>query len=388
MDDMHERRWLIALHLTPGLGAVRIARLVRALGSAAAAWGASASVLAGMPGIGPRLAARIVCGRDGVDVDRELHRAAMRGARVLTWLDAGYPVGLRELRDAPPVVYLRGAWTGGAEPAVAIVGTRRASVYGLGIASALGEVLGGAGVVVISGLARGIDRAAHAGALRAGGATVGVLGCGVDVMYPGEHRSLMEAMQHAGGVMAELPMGTQPRAQQFPPRNRLISGLARAVVVVEGDVDSGAVITARYAIGQGHQVFAVPGSVHARSSRGPHRLLAEGARILERPEEVLAALGLHGPQHALADGPPPGGALSVGGAEARILAVLDDQPLHIDGIASRAGLGAAEAAGALGALEVRGLVQGFPGKNYARRTTLGPIREDAGGATWPSRSSS
>ncbi len=401
MDDVRERRCLIALHLTPALGAVRIARLVRALGSAASVWEAPEPALARVAGIGPRLAALIVSGRRRADVDGELHRAAVRGVRVLTWLDEGYPAPLRELRDAPPVVYVRGAWAvgsparasacgsgeSGTPPAVAVVGTRRASAYGLGIAEALGEVLGGAGVVVVSGLARGVDRAAHGGALRAGGVTVGVVGCGVDVVYPADHRSLMEAMQHRGGVASELPMGTPPRAQQFPPRNRLISGLAQAVVVVEGDVDSGAVITARYAAAQGRQVFAVPGSVHARVSRGPHRLLAQGARILGRPEDLLEALGLQGRSR----GHPRTGALP--GAEARIMGVLEDQMLHIDAVAARAGLSAAEAAGALCALEVRGLVRRLPGHYYARRTTAGygqdnaPSRGQAGGAAWPNHSS-
>ncbi len=294
MDDARERRCLIALHLTPPLGAVRIARLVNTLGSAAAACEASEAQLAAVPGITPRVAAFMVKWRGSVDVDRALARAAACGARMVTWLDESYPAPLRELRDAPPVIYLRGAWSGGPQPAVAVVGTRRASAYGLGVATALGEMLGRVGAVVVSGLARGIDRAAHEGALRAGGATVGVLGCGVDVTYPAEHRSLMEAMQRAGAVVAEVPLGTPPRVQQFPRRNRLISGLARAVVVVEGDVESGAMITARYAKAQGRQVFAVPGSVHARQSRGPHRLLAEGARILAQPDDLLAVLGLPG----------------------------------------------------------------------------------------------
>ncbi len=380
MDDAGERRCLIALHLTPALGPVRIARLVRAMGSAAAVWEAPEPALARVAGIGPRLAASIVRERTRVDVDRELHRAAVRGVRVLTWLDEGYPAPLRELRDAPPVVYVRGAWAAGG-PAVAVVGTRRASAYGLGIAEALGEVLGGAGAVVVSGLARGVDRAVHGGALRAGGVTVGVLGCGVDVVYPAEHRSLMEAMQHRGAVASELPMGTPPRAQQFPPRNRLISGLAQAVVVVEGDVDSGAVITARYAAAQGRQVFAVPGSVYARASRGSHRLLAQGARILDRPEDLLGALGLQGRSR----GRPHTGALP--GAEARIMGVLEDQMLHIDAVAARAGLSAAAAAGALCALEVRGLVRQFPGHYYARRTAAGYRQDDAGGAPWPNHSS-
>lgn len=405
MDDAHERRCLIALHLTPALGAVRIARLVRAFGSAAAACEASDMELAAVPGMSPRVAALAVGWRDRTDVDGELARARACGARVATWCDPDYPAALRDLEDAPPVVYLRGAWSGGPAPAVAVVGTRRASRYGLGIASALGGILGTAGAVVVSGLARGIDRAAHAGALRAGAVTVGVLGCGVDVAYPAEHRSLMEAMRREGAVMAEVPLGSAPRVQQFPRRNRLISGLARAVVVVEGDVDSGAMITARFAMAQGRQVFAVPGSVYTRSSRGPHWLLAQGARILGQPDDLLAALGLAkvprpsaaagtggtgtgGPRSAAV--PPDGAPVAAGRGKAdpavRILAILDESGVHIDAIAARTGLSAAEAARTLSALVVRGLARQLPGQHYAQRPVSGTLQDDVGGSAWPNHS--
>jgi DNA processing protein len=383
MNDADERRCLIALHLVPAIGAVRMRRLVSTLGSAAAACGASQATLATVPGIGPRLAARIVSRCRAAEADRELRRAEAVGARVVTWVDPDYPRGLRPLRDAPPVLYLRGGWSEGAEPAVAVVGTRRASAYGLGVARALGELLGSAGVVVVSGLARGIDREAHAGALRAGGMTVGVLGCGVDVVYPGEHRSLMEAMMQRGAVVAEVPLGTRPRPQQFPPRNRLISGLARLVVVVEGAEDSGALITARYARSQGRQVYAVPGSVFAPGSRGPHRLLSEGAQILHTPDSLLAALGLP-PARRRAERTE-----DLGPEEARVFALLAEEAVHIDEVITRAGLSPAQVLSALATLEVRGLIRQFPGKNFARQGVVeGTVRTDAGGDAWPSHSSS
>jgi DNA processing protein len=326
---------------------------------------------------------------------------------LLTWFDAAYPAALRTLRDAPPVIYVRGPWSDGPKPVVAIVGTRRASAYGLAIADALGEVLARAGVVVVSGLALGIDGAAHAAVLRTDGVTVGVLGCGVDVTYPAEHRLLMEAMQQRGAVIAEAPMGMRPRKQQFPQRNRLISGLARAVVVVEGDVDSGALITARCGLAQGRQVFAVPGRVHDRTSRGPHRLITQGAKILVTPSDLFEALDLP-PVAALSqlDGspgrvatranPPQCGALQggvartdvastppvdgmmqgarrrevrapdPGGPEARVLAAMEDATLHIDDLTARAGLRSAEVTAVLAGLEIRGLVRQFPGKRFAR----------------------
>ena len=364
MDD--ERRSLIALHLTPSLGPRRIARLTRTFGSAEAAWYAPEPALRAVPGIGLHLAAVIVRMRASVDVDHELRRAERAGARVVTWLDTDYPARLRRLPDAPPVLYVRGALPDASAPAVAIVGTRRASPYGLGVAGALAEAVASVRGVVASGLARGIDAAAHAAALRAGGVTVGVLGCGADVAYPPELSPLMEAVRRQGAVVTELPMGTRPRPHQFPPRNRLVSGLSDAVVVVEGDVDSGAMITARFAASQGRPIFAVPGSVLVRSSRGPHRLLSEGARILARPEDILGALGLSRakPRAPGADSGRP--SAPIGALEARVLAVLGGDALHIDSIAAEIGCGIAATAGALLALEVRGAVRQFPGKRFAR----------------------
>jgi len=357
---------LIALSLAPALGPVRIGRLMRAFGSAREAWRASAAALAAVEGIGARVAALIAAGRGSVDVDRVLRRADAAGARVLTWLDDAYPSAWRDLRDAPPVVYVRGRWAADA-PAVAVVGTRRATPYGLGIAGTLGESLGASGAVVVSGLARGVDGAAHAGTLRAGGVTVGVLAGGVDVVYPPEHRSLIEAMQARGAVVSEAPIGAHPDRRQFARRNRLISGLARAVIVVEGDVDSGALITARYARAQGRPVFAVPGNVYAGPSRGPNRLLAEGAGVISAPAEAARVLGLPVPAQPVRNVTPRPPA----SVPARVLVALGDEFVHIDDVVARSGLGTAQVAAALAVLEIDGLVQRGAGQRFAR---AGPAR--------------
>jgi DNA processing protein len=358
---------------------------MQALGSAQDMFRAREMALAAVPGIGPRLAAHIARWRATVRVDTESCRAATAGARVLTWLDAGYPERLRELHDAPPVVYLCGRWEGVRGPAVAIVGTRRPSSYGVNVAAGLEAALGRAGVIVVSGLARGIDRAAHEGALRAGGVTVAVLGCGVDVVYPPEHGTLMETMLTRGGVVSEVPMRMPPRPQQFPLRNRLVSALADAVVVVEGGVDSGSLITARHGAAQGRPVYAVPGSVFAPTSQGPHRLLAQGARLLHDPQDLLERLGV--PQAA---GPAGSRAERLSEAEACVLAVLDDSPAHIDRVIERSGLGAGQVAGALATLEVRGLVQQSPGKQFARWSVFKDAQwqQHPGGDSWPNHSSS
>ena len=365
--------------MIPALGPVRIARLMRAFGAASDVLHAGEQDLAAVQGIGAGLAATIVARRTEVDVRDEIRRATAVGARILTRLDAGYPARLRELPDAPPVVYVRGRWEGSAGRTVAIVGTRRPSGYGLDVAGSLGEVLGEAGVVVISGLARGIDQAAHAGALRRGGTTVAVLGCGVDVVYPREHRPLMEAMLARGGVVSEVPMGVPPAPQRFPLRNRLISGLADAVVVVEGGVDSGSLITARHAAVQQRPVYAVPGSVFAPTSRGPHHLLATGASVLQSPDDLLERLGLTAPA-----GSGEGTAAALDGDETRVLESLDEEPRHVDDIIERAGIGAGRALAALVTLEVRGLVRRRTGQRFARRSAFD--RLGSGGDTWSNHS--
>lgn len=241
---------------------------------------------------------------------------------------------------------------------------------------------------MISGLARGIDQAAHGGALRGGGTTLAVLGCGVDVVYPPEHRHLMEAMLTNGAVVSEVPMGVPPAPQRFPLRNRLISGLAEAVVVVEGGVDSGSLITARHAARQGRAVYAVPGSVFAATSRGPHHLLATGAAVLQGPDDLLERLGLRpsGRRAERAAGGtfPAGTGPALGEHEARVLQALDDKLRHVDEVIERAGLDAGPVLAALVTLEVRGLVRRGAGQRVARRSAFG--RPDSGGDTWPSHS--
>jgi DNA processing protein len=385
-----EHRCLVALSLVPGLGPVRIARLIEHFGSIGAAWLAPESALRDVRGIGRAGAAAIAAARGADGVDRTLRRAAACGARIVTWLDAAYPVRLRGIPASPPVVYIRGAWRDD-RPAVAIVGTRRATPYGAGVAERLAAALAARDVIVVSGLARGIDGAAHRAVVRSGGSTVGVLGCGVDVVYPPEHRSLMEAMMTGGALVAEAPMGTSPGPGLFPARNRLISGLADAVVVVEGDTDSGAMITARRAMGQGRPVFAVPGSVYAPGSRGPHRLLAAGARVLATPDDVLAVLdgpAAAGPRSGEPAGGPPepdrrvhrrrlGG---ISSAERRVLAAVDPgEARSIDRLADAAGMGVAAVAAALVALEVQGAVRRVAGGLYVRNAAAG---EMTGGTEW------
>ena len=285
--------------------------------------------------------------------------------RVIRREDAGYPSALRTLPDAPPVLYVRGEVRPSDAVAVAVVGARRATPYGVAVAEWLGAELVRAGVVVVSGLARGIDAAAHRGAIQAGGRTIAVLGCGPDIAYPPEHAGLLARIIDSGAVLTEFPPGTPPLKHQFPKRNRIISGLSLGVVVVEGRADSGALITADCALAQGREVFAVPGGIFAATSVLPHRLLQQGAKLVTGVEDILEELRLPPP-------PPKAAAPArLEEREAAVFAQLTFDPLHIDALARRCGLPAAEVGRALVGLELRGLARALAGQRYVRATAAG-----------------
>jgi DNA processing protein len=290
--------------------------------------------------------------------------ARERGVAVLTLDDPSYPALLRTIADPPPVLFLRGLLD--ASPAVAIVGSRRATPYGLAAAARLAADLAMVGVTVVSGLARGIDAAAHQGALDGGGRTVAVLGCGPDVTYPPEHAGLASAIAGAGALVSEFAPGTPPLRGHFPRRNRIISGLALGVIVVEGMEDSGALVTADYALNQGREVFAVPGSIFSRGSRAPHDLLRQGARVVENAADVVQELRLAASPAPSCDAPevrdPVAGAL---------LDLLDEGPRSCDDLVAASGRGAGEVAAALSMLEVRGLIQTLPGQMVMRTPAPG-----------------
>jgi DNA processing protein len=276
--------------------------------------------------------------------------AALRraGAVAVPFLSRAYPARLAQLADPAPLLLVRGDVTALSAPGVAIVGSRAATVYGLGVARDLGAALGAAGVVVVSGLARGIDAAAHEGALAAGGRTVAVLPCGPDRVYPRSHRGLAERIAGSGAVVTEMPVGVEPRRSFFALRNRLISGMADGLVVVEARVPSGSLLTAAHAANQGIDVFAVPGPISAPTSAGPNRLLRDGAWVLLEPGDVLdvLALGDRGRAAAPAPGPPP----------SAVLEALAGGPLTRDGLARRLELRPEQLAPELLELELSGRV--------------------------------
>ena len=309
--------------------------------------------------------------------EEERCAAIQAGCAVVTQADAGYPAPLRQIYDPPSVLYMKGRWSEHDRIAVAIVGSRQASRYGEQTAGHLAYELALRGVTVVSGLARGIDAAAHWGALKAAGRTLAVLGNGLSSIYPPEHRELAEAVAQHGAVISEYPMRMAPFAQNFPRRNRLISGLSLGVVVVEASAKSGALITADQALEQGREVFAVPGKVDSLTSEGTHQLLKQGAKLVTGVEDILEELRLS-PVEAVSRGQTPSGEAKESGrgltpfhatAEERLmLAQLSaDEPCDIDELVATTGLPASACAATLLGLEVKRLVTQLPGKRFVTR---------------------
>jgi DNA processing protein len=297
------------------------------------------------------------------DAAAAIARADAAGITPIVWSDAAYPIALTTIADPPAVLWIRGQADALNAAAVAIVGSRAASPYGLSVAQQLAGDLAACGLVIVSGLARGIDSAAHRGALGAGGVTVAVLGSGVDVMYPPEHAPLAREIEQNGAVTSELAPGTAPRQMFFPRRNRIISGLARAVVVIEAGDRSGSLITARCALEQGREVLAVPGNVLSGRNRGAHGLLRDGAKIVESADDILEELGM------ARQGRPPAGATGVktqGAADPVLDCLIPGEPSDLDTIAERSGLSTARLLPRLFELELQGAVARIGGGRFVR----------------------
>lgn len=340
-----------------GLSPRLVRRLVARFGSAGAALRANPAAVAAVPGVGDARASLLAAAPSREEAERDLARAQAAGASVLAEGHAAWPASFAELPDPPPLLYVRG------EPAflslrgVAIVGSRRASAYGTAQARRIASELAATGIPVISGLARGIDAAAHRGALDAGGVTIGVLGGGLAKFYPAENLPLAREMAAGrGAVVSEFPLDMPPRPYHFPRRNRLIAALAAAVVVVEAAEDSGSLITADHALDLGREVLAVPGRVDNPNSRGVHRLLREGAALCESGADVLSALGLDPPTSAVAADASPAAPTGSNATETALLAALVGTERHADELLEATGLDPSTGLAALSALELRGAV--------------------------------
>ncbi len=365
-DDLLEST--LRLAMTPGVGGVRFRSLVEHFGSAEAALKAGIGELADVPGLGRRGAEKIVRERDEIDVGGELEKTARHEVRLIAYGEADYPVALTYTAAPPPVLYVRGELRPEDARAFSIVGSRRCSLYGKDQAERFGAGLAGTGFTVISGLARGIDLHAHLGALKAGGRTIAVLGNGLSSIYPQEHTEVADRIARQGAVVSEFPMDTGPAPENFPRRNRVISGWSLGVLVVEAGRRSGALITASRAAEQGKDVFAVPGRIDSPMTRGVHRLIQDGAKLVHDLEDILSEypdLGLDGPAEG-AEAPQLPLQSRLEGDEESILGVVGQEPLTADEIAERSGLSTTAVAGALTLLELKHLIRSVPGQRYVR----------------------
>ncbi len=361
MTAPEEIRHWIAFNRIPGIGRVRYSRLLDHFGTLERAWHAPGADLRAA-GLEPRLVQQIVAQRQQIDPEAEAERLERHGVRALTWDDAAYPARLKEIYDPPPVLYLRGELTDADEWAVAVVGTRRPTPYGRQVAEEMAYALAANRICVVSGLARGVDAIAHRAALAAGGRSVTVMACGLDIVYPPEHTKLAQEIAERGALVSDYPLGTQPRGDYFPRRNRIMSGLSLGVLVVEGDLKSGAMITAALALEQNREVFAVPGGIFSPQSRGTNSLIKDGAKLVQRVEDILEELNLTMvPQQLEMKELVP-----ATDTEADLLRHISKEPVHIDEVCRQSGLPVATVSSALAMLELKGLVRQMGPMSYVR----------------------
>src|SRR5450631_2049827 len=360
--DARVEAWA-SLQLVPGVSARVLAGLLKTLGGPEEVRGAPRAILARL--VASEIAAAIERGPDAALLERTLSWIAEPGHALIAWDDADYPRTLLTISDPPPAFYYSGRRELLNRPSIAIVGSRNATPQGIDNAQAFAAALSAAGFTIVSGLALGIDTAAHRGGLSGGGSSVAVIGTGPDRIYPAANRDLGHRLAAEGGLLSEFPLGPPPLPANFPRRNRLLSGLSRGVLVVEATLASGSLITARFAAEQGREVFAIPGSIHSPFSKGSHRLIRDGAKLVETAQDVLEELGEAVPRR---DGgtEPPGP--EPDGDAGRVLAALGHDPAGGDVLSARTGLPAGAIAAALLELEPSGPIAPVPGGLFQRVT--------------------
>jgi len=354
----------VTLNLIPKLGPVRLRRLRDALGGPQAILQAGSETLASVPGIGPEAARSIAGWKTTVDPEREFQLAAAAGARILCPSCPEYPAGLKEIHDPPSVLYMMGNLEPRDRTAVGVVGSRKPSHYATEAAKKISHQLAYQGVTVVSGLARGIDTAAHQGALAAKGRTLAVIGSGLNRLYPPENDCLARRIAESGAVLSEFPMETGADRQTFPMRNRIISGLSFGLLVVEAGASSGALISANQAAEQGRSLYAIPGRIDHPGAFGSNRLIQQGAKLIMSAEDILEDLQLLFPKQP--ELTRTGATESLSGEERQIYETMDSEEVIMDELIAKTGLPSHQVASTLLRLEMRRLVKQLPGSRFVK----------------------
>jgi len=366
-NDTNRLTWL-ALYLIPGLGNAVIKRLVDHFGEPQAVLEAGVPDLMNVEGMRLEIAEKITQRALDREAADELRKAQQCHARILAYSDPSYPAFLREIHNPPMVLFVKGREIPLEKTFIGVVGSRNPTHYGRKAAEKIALGLARRGAGVVSGLARGIDAAAHRGCVTGNGFTIGVLGTGIDVVYPSSNRALFLQIEEKGAIVSEFPIGTPPEPRNFPIRNRIISGLSRGTVVVEATRKSGSLITASLALDQGRDVFAVPGSIDSFKSTGTHFLIKQGAKLIENAEDILCEFGFVGKGVAGTVIPrnPDGTFRDMDPLERKIYEVIGDYPVHMDDIVRLANMEAGKVAGILMRMELEGIVKQLPGRMFVR----------------------
>jgi DNA processing protein len=354
-------RYWLAFNLVSQIGPAKVQRLIAHFGDLETAWRANAFDL-NAAGLDKRALENLLEARKKINLDAELEKIARARVRVLTRDDSEYPQLLKQVDNAPIVLYVKGDIRPEDDWSIAVVGTRHSTPYGREVTRQIVTDLAASRVTIVSGLARGIDAEAHRSALDAGGRTIAVLGCGVDVVYPPEHLKLAERIAEHGALVSEYALGVQPEAGNFPPRNRIISGLSLGSLIVEGDQGTGARITIQYALEQGRETFAIPGNIFNRSSRAANGMLQRGeAKLVTRASDILEELNLT----MVEEHQEVRAALPENATESALLKHISSEPIHIDDLTRETQLPAATVSSTLALMELKGLVRHVGGMNYS-----------------------
>ena len=357
--EMSDLKYWIGFNRIPGIGRARFSQLETYFGNLEQAWHAGASDLRSA-GLDSRSIESIIASRPNISLDAEMEMLERYRVEVLTWNDPTFPTRLKEIYDVPPLLYIRGTLAPEDEWAIAVVGTRRATIYGRDVTERLVADLARNRITIVSGLARGIDSLAHRTAMEAGGRTIAVLACGLDLVYPAENVKMAQAIMEQGALISEYPLGTRPKAENFPRRNRIMSGLSLGVVVTEAGEGSGALITANLALEQNREVFAVPGSILSPASHGTNRLIQDGAKLVRNAQDILEELNLTMIPQQL----EMRELVTADETESLLLRHLRHEPTHIDEVCRRSRLPIATVSSTLAMMELKGMVRQLGGMNY------------------------